>query len=56
MHCSSKQQQHVSQFDIFPTALQNAIGWGGGGVGCEIGKALFLGEAKQNSTVPVTKQ
>jgi hypothetical protein len=35
MHCSSKQQQHVSQwyppafqFDTFPTALQNAIGQG----------------------------
>jgi hypothetical protein len=36
MHCSSKQQQHVGQwyptafqFDIFLTALQNAIGQGG---------------------------
>jgi hypothetical protein len=35
MHCSSKQQQHVSQwyatafqFDTFPPALQNAIGQG----------------------------
>jgi hypothetical protein len=46
------------QFDTFPTALQNAVGQGGGGgeVGCEIGKALCLGEAKAKGTVPATKQ
>jgi hypothetical protein len=44
------------QFDTFLTALQNAI-WTGWKVRCEVGKALCLGEqAKQNGTVPATKQ
>jgi hypothetical protein len=30
--------------------------WTGGKVGCEIGKVLYLGEAKQKGTVPATKQ
>jgi hypothetical protein len=43
------------QCDTFLTALQNAIKQGGN-VRYEIGKALCLGEAKQKSTVPATKQ
>jgi hypothetical protein len=45
----------ASQFDTFPTALQNAIGQGGKSR-CEIGKALCSGEAKQKGTVPATEQ
>jgi hypothetical protein len=45
----------ASQFDTFPTALQNAIGQGGKS-GCEIGKAICSREAKQKGTVPATKQ
>jgi hypothetical protein len=45
----------ASQFDTFPTALQNAIGQGGKS-GCEIGKVICSREAKQKGTVPATKQ
>jgi hypothetical protein len=43
------------QFETFLTALQKCY-WTGGKVGCQIGKALCLGEAKQKGTVPATKQ
>jgi hypothetical protein len=62
MHCSSKQQQHVSQWyatSILIWYLSDCITechWTGGKVGCQIGKALCSGEAKQKGTVPATKQ
>jgi hypothetical protein len=51
MHCSSKQQQHVSQWyatSISILYLSNCIAecnWTGGKVRCQIGKVLCLGEA-----------
>jgi hypothetical protein len=48
-------RQPAFQFDTLLTALQNTIGQGGKSDGCEIGKALCLGEAKQKGTVPATE-
>jgi hypothetical protein len=53
MHCSLKQEQHVSQWYttcISIWYLSNCIAqchWTGGKVGCQIGKAHCSGEAKQ---------
>jgi hypothetical protein len=43
------------QFDTFLTALQNAIGQGAKS-DVRLAKRFCSGEAKQNGTVPATKQ